>query len=358
MPSELTYVLLNPYTLYKSRTGNILNRLLSRTALELVGARMFAPSREMVEEYAECIRPSGDEHDRQIRRLIKEYVLKHWAPDRRTGRRKRVMALLLEGEDAVAKVRDVVGKVRQEHNQGETIRDTYGDYILDEDTGAVQYFEPAVIAPTEPLGARERLEVLAKYSDSDGGVLSGVETYGGASDIQRTLVLIKPDNFAFPSGRPGAVMDLLSRSGLAIVAIQVHHMSVAEAEAFYAAVKPVLLEKMGPAAGAERFDNLIRFMAGRAPGECPPGEHAAPGPAKVLALIYEGPGAIAKIRSVLGPTDPSKAPPGTIRREFGQSMMINAAHASDSPESAEREFGIVKLERNRFKECITRHLGL
>ena len=56
-----------------------------------------------------------------------------------------------------------------------------------------------------------------------------------------------------------------------------------------------------------------------------------------------------KIRDVLGPTDPSKAPPGSIRREFGQTIMVNAAHASDSEENARREMGIVNVGENNFR---------
>ena len=59
--------------------------------------------------------------------------------------------------------------------------------------------------------------------------------------------------------------------------------------------------------------------------------------------------AITKIRTVLGPTDPAKAPPGTIRKEFGSSIMVNAAHASDAPENAVREIGIVKVADNSLK---------
>jgi hypothetical protein len=55
---------------------------------------------------------------------------------------------------------------------------------------------------------------------------------------------------------------------------------------------------------------------------------------------------------VLGPTDPSKAPPGSIRREFGSTIMVNAAHASDSVENAKREFGIVKPGENNFKQVV------
>ena len=66
--------------------------------------------------------------------------------------------------------------------------------------------------------------------------------------------------------------------------------------------------------------------------------------------------AVAKIRDVLGPTDPSKAPPGSIRREFGSTIMVNAAHASDSPENARREMGIVNVGENNFRSDHRRDL--
>jgi nucleoside diphosphate kinase len=69
-------------------------------------------------------------------------------------------------------------------------------------------------------------------------------------------------------------------------------------------------------------------------------------------MVYQGKDAVQKIREVLGPTDPSKAPPGSIRKEFGQTIMINAAHASDSIENAQREMKIVQVDENNFKPLI------
>ncbi len=82
-----------------------------------------------------------------------------------------------------------------------------------------------------------------------------------------------------------------------------------------------------------------------------------PGTEKCIALVYEGVEAIRKIRDVLGPTDPSKAPPGSVRREFGQNIMINAAHASDSAESAQREMAIVNVGENNFRAVIEEFYG-
>ena len=55
MPQELAYVIITPYSLHKSRTGGILSRLITRTGLDLAGARMFAPSPELVTKYSEKI---------------------------------------------------------------------------------------------------------------------------------------------------------------------------------------------------------------------------------------------------------------------------------------------------------------
>jgi nucleoside diphosphate kinase len=74
-------------------------------------------------------------------------------------------------------------------------------------------------------------------------------------------------------------------------------------------------------------------------------------------LVYEGVEAVRKIRDVLGPTDPSKAPPGSIRREFGQTIMVNAAHASDSEENARRELGIVNVAENNFRQIVEQFYG-
>jgi Nucleoside diphosphate kinase len=116
-------------------------------------------------------------------------------------------------------------------------------------------------------------------------------------------------------------------------------------------------EILGPAFGDNQFENIVRFMSGRAPSECPLAEREQPGSEKCIALIYEGVSAVSKIRDVLGPTDPSKAPPGSIRREFGQSIMVNAAHASDSEESARRELGIVSVGENNFCRVVEEFYG-
>lgn len=388
MSQQLAYVIITPYSLHKSRTGGILSRLITRTGLELVGARMFSPSAELVQKYAEETISANDPQDRRIQELIYNYIIKNLSPDPKTGRRRRVMMMLFQGEDAVRKTRSVIGNITTDRRGGETIRDTYGDLITDE-SDEVKYFEPAVLAAPTAEEAASKLRLWASYSDADGGVLENVLTYAPEAPPQRTLVLIKPENFRFPTGRPGNMIDFFSRTGLYIVAVKLHRMSVAQALEFYGPVREVLriklkdmvagkaklaLEKelgikvspqiesqlgesLGPVFADNQFENIVKFMSGRAPSETPLGEINQPGSEKCIALVYEGVEAVRKIRDVLGPTDPSKAPPGSIRREFGQTVMINAAHASDSPENAAREMGIVNVGENTFREVVEQFYG-
>jgi len=388
MAQQLAYVFITPYTLHKSRTGGIIARLITRTGLELVAARMFAPGAELVQRYSEAVVSAADPQDRRIQELIRDYILANLSPDVKTGRRRRVMMLLFSGEEAVRKIRSVIGNISADRRGGETIRDTYGDLIMD-DRDQVRYFEPAVLASPSADEAVHKLKLWAHYSDAEGGIVKDTLYYPPGEVPQRTLVLIKPDNFRFATGRPGNVIDFLSRTGLYIVGIKVHRMSVAQAAEFYGPVREVLrtrlkdvvsarakaaLEKefnfkvpaaeekqlgdiLGPVFGDNQFDNIVRFMSGRTQSECDPAQWNQPGTEKCIALIYEGVNAIRKIRDVLGPTDPSKAPPGSIRREFGQNIMVNAAHASDSEESAEREMGIVNVGENNLRAIVEETYG-
>jgi nucleoside diphosphate kinase len=388
MPQQLAYVIITPYSLHKSRTGGILSRLITRTGVELVGARMFSPSAELIKEYAEATISANDPQDRRIQELIYQYIQRNLPPDPKTGRRRRVMMLLFQGEDAVRRTRSVVGHISPDRRGGETIRDTYGDLIVDEND-EVRYFEPAVLAAPTVEEAETKLRLWAHYSDSDGGVLDNIIPYQAGEKAQRTLVLIKPENFRFPTGRPGNMIDFFSRTGLFIMAVKVHRMSVAQAMEFYGPVRETLrtklkdmvgfkaraaLEKefgfklgaeqegqlgnlLGAAFGDNQFENIVKFMSGGTPSECPAADLAKPGSEKCIALVYEGVEAVRKIRDVLGPTDPSKAPPGSIRREFGQTIMVNAAHASDSEDNARREMGIVNVGENTFRRIVEQFYG-
>ena len=232
--------------------------------------------------------------------------------------------LVFRGEDAVGKLAAAVGSANE---PGSLVA------MLGEGMVSAPKVGSDVIAELTKLAAAQ-VDALAQPV---------------AAGAQRSLVLIKPDNFQFPGTRPGAVLDVFARTGLPLVAMKVHHMSVAEGMEFYGPVLDALSEKFGPEKGRDHWENIVEFMSGARPSAVPEKDHAKPGTQKILALVFEGPDAIGKIRTVLGPTDPAKAPPGTIRKEFGSSIMVNAGHASDAPENAVREIGIVKVADNSLK---------
>ena len=347
---QLAYAIVTPYSMRKSRTGGIIARLISRTGLDLVAARMFAPSEELVKRYAETIVSETEAGHRATQELIRDYVLKNFGCEKQ-GQRARCLCLVFRGTDAAEKMRATVGHIRHETTAGETIRDTFGDYIVD-DSGKVTYFEPGVVAAFDPKTIERDLRLWAELSDRDGGILDNCVRFPADAKVEKTLVLIKPDNFKFPNVRPGGVIEVFSRTGLYIVGFKVHRMSVAQAEQFYGPVLPVLQEKLGQSKGREAWEDIVQFMAGARPSDTLPEKRDEPGSEKCIALVYQGENAVAKIREVLGPTDPAKAPPGSIRKEFGQTIMINAAHASDSVDNAKREMGIVRVDENNFKALI------
>jgi nucleoside diphosphate kinase len=330
MADQISYAFITPSALRKGRAGGVLARLISRSGLELFTGRIFAPSAKTLGDLAATL--SGQDRTAAYLKALPAGA--------------HSLVLVLKGEDAAAKVASIVGNDASMRGRGETIRDTYGDLIESpEEGGKTVYFEPGVIAPSNAAEAAAGLKLLAAASDAEGGILDAAATFSGSTE--KTLVLIKPDNFAFPSTRPGGVIDLFARTGLALVGFKPFHMSVAQGEEFYGPVLDFLVAKLPD--GRAQWESIVAFMAGKRPSECSPEEKSAPGSQPCVALIYQGPEAVAKIRGALGPTNPSQAPHGTIRKEFGTTIMINGAHASDSVENVARETGIIRLEENDFK---------
>src|SRR2546430_11366361 len=302
---ELSYAIVTPYSMRKSRTGGIVARLISRTGLDIVAGRMFAPSAELVKRYAERIVTETESRHRATQELIREYVQRNFTGSI-NGQQPRVLFLVFRGENAVAKVHHTVGHIVNERTSGETIRDTFGDYIADE-SGKVTYFEPAVLTAIQPDQVERDLKLWAEFSDRDGGILENVIDHPAGANVEKTLVLIKPDNFKYPNVRPGGVIEVFSRTGLYIIGFKVHRMSVAQAEEFYGPVLPVLQEKLGTKSGRENWESIVEFMAGRKPSECPPEERNLTGTEKSIAIVYQGVDAVRKIRDVLGPTEDRKS---------------------------------------------------
>jgi nucleoside-diphosphate kinase len=128
--------------------------------------------------------------------------------------------------------------------------------------------------------------------------------------MEKTLALSKPD--ATAGRNAGAIIQRIENAGFTIRAMKMMHLSRAQAEGFYA------VHRQRPF-----FGSLTEFMSS--------------GP--IVALVLEAPDAIRKWRTVMGATDPAKAEPGTIRKDFASSIERNATHGSDAPDTAAFELG-------------------
>ena len=122
--------------------------------------------------------------------------------------------------------------------------------------------------------------------------------------MERTLLIIKPD--AVGSNRIGEILKIVVDAGFAIKAMRMTRLTRDQAARFYAVHE-----------GKPFFDSLIEFMTS----------------GKIVPAALERVNAVAKLREVLGTTDPAKADPGTIRALYGTSIERNAAHGSDSVEN-------------------------
>ena len=129
--------------------------------------------------------------------------------------------------------------------------------------------------------------------------------------IERTFSIIKPD--ATRRNLTGKIVDRLESAGLRVIAQRRVKWSKADAEAFYAVHK-------------ERpfFNDLVAFMTS--------------GP--IVMQVLEGENAVAKNREVMGATNPKDAAPGTIRKDFAESIEANSVHGSDSTENAAKEIAL------------------
>jgi len=138
--------------------------------------------------------------------------------------------------------------------------------------------------------------------------------------MERSLVLIKPDAIKRRLG--GTIISRLEQKGLRVVGLKMLHMDEALASRHYAihADKPF-------------FKDLIKYITST----------------PIIAIVFEGEGAVEVIRKTMGATNPAKAEPGTIRRDFGLDIQQNAVHGSDSLETAEKEIKLFFKDSEIFK---------
>ena len=139
--------------------------------------------------------------------------------------------------------------------------------------------------------------------------------------MERSLVFVKPD--AVERGLTGAIVSRLESQGLKILALKMLHMDKSLAGRHY-----------GVHRDKPFFTGLVNYITS--------------GP--IVALVFEGEGAVELIRQTMGATDPAKAETGTIRRDFGINVERNSTHASDSVETAAEEIKLFFTEDELFSQ--------
>src|SRR5205809_6434670 len=128
---ELSYAIITPYSMRKSRTGGIIARLISRTGLDLVAARMFAPSEELVRRYAHTIVSETEPAHRATQELIHEYVLENFGA-KKDRQQSCVLFLVVRGPVTSERLRAPVAPITHAHTSGATMRCTTGGYVTDD----------------------------------------------------------------------------------------------------------------------------------------------------------------------------------------------------------------------------------
>lgn len=146
--------------------------------------------------------------------------------------------------------------------------------------------------------------------------------------VQQCLVIIKPDGLV--KSLTGNIISVLSETKLKIVGAKVIRVSKELAEKHYPTLKQEKIKEHGLEKGTAVYEDVLKYLQGHYHTD------------RVFALIYHGEEAIEKIRKLAGSTNPEKADPVTIRGKYGRinsrtNVFENVIHASDSPESAERE---------------------
>jgi nucleoside-diphosphate kinase len=129
--------------------------------------------------------------------------------------------------------------------------------------------------------------------------------------MERSLVLVKPD--AMERELAGAIIARLQGEGLKLIGLKMLHMDRPLGERHYAVHK-----------GKPFFEPLLEYMMSK----------------PIVAAAFEGENAVERIRKTMGSTDPSKAAPGTIRKDYGLDLQRNSIHGSDSPENGEKEVAL------------------
>lgn len=320
MGIERTLVNIYLPALERSITGTIISMLRFMTEscsrLEIIGANVYNFTDEFAQVFCETLIDKKSKEEQEIQEKFKEFLLSEESFNRKKYKMRRVFNVVLEGEDAIARVNNLMGDIRVRN--GITIFGRYGFFKKDEDEKIVAAEFPAS-APSNLEEAQTQLDLMWNQYESQGGPLEDSIVYapGKMQFAERSVLIVKPNAFERVNDpRMGNVIDAISRTGMYIIAAKVQLPTREQMMEFYAVHK-----------GKPFFESLVDFMSGK----------------RSLALLYEGIHARREIR---------EAALTVVRESYSDSKLENTVHTSENETDFKREFAALDFKDNQLSKLI------
>lgn len=303
---ERTMVNIYQCALERSITGTILSmiRFMSEEEkpLTFIGANIYRLTKELASDFCKTLEPSGD---KEVEDAFKQSILNENF-DKNKYKLRRIFNLVIEGEDAIGKINSLIGDIRERN--GTTILGKFGFF----GKGA---FEFPVSCPISKEASKLQIDLFWNKYKHLGGIAKDTINYPNKNHVEETVVIIKPNAFEKPyDPRIGDVIDILSRTGMFIIACKIQIPTREQMEEFYA-----------PHKGKPFFESLINFMSKR----------------RSLALLYEGVNARDEIR---------KTAMTIIRDNYTDNLTENTIHSSENEDDVIREKKAIDFETNFLLE--------
>ncbi|MEW6619713.1 MAG: nucleoside-diphosphate kinase [bacterium] len=314
MASERTLINIYLPALERSLTGDILSLIRfmpeGNSPLDIIAADVYTLTPDFAEDFCETLTLPETKEEKIIQDKFKQMLMSEESYDKRKYNKKRIFNLVIEGEDAISRISNLMGDIRQRN--GTTILGRYGVFYKINTDIIIEF--PAS-APSNKEEADAQLDVMWRKYKSCGGPLKETIVYPDdiKDQVEQSLVVVKPNVFDTPNDpRLGNVVNAFSKTGMYIISAKIITPTTSDMEIFYT-----------PHKHKPFFGELVDFMSNK----------------RSLALLYEGVNVIQEIR---------KTALGVVRIAYTESIIENTVHTSENKQDFEREYAVINFENNQL----------